>query len=41
LTEQQVIQQVLQNKKYENQSIGETMAQLCKKLAEKVKIFQI
>uniref|UniRef100_A0A915MTR9 Uncharacterized protein n=1 Tax=Meloidogyne javanica TaxID=6303 RepID=A0A915MTR9_MELJA len=35
LTEQQVIQQVLQNKKYENQSVAETMAQLCKKLAEK------
>uniref|UniRef100_A0A914H4R1 Uncharacterized protein n=1 Tax=Globodera rostochiensis TaxID=31243 RepID=A0A914H4R1_GLORO len=35
LSEQQVIQQVLQNKKHENQSVAETMAQLCKKLAEK------
>ncbi|KAL3070604.1 hypothetical protein niasHT_032394 [Heterodera trifolii] len=35
MSEQQVIQQVLQNKKHENQSVAETMAQLCKKLAEK------
>lgn len=35
LSEQQVIQQVVQNKKYENVNISETIAQLCKKLAEK------
>ncbi|KAI1725566.1 protein lin-14 [Ditylenchus destructor] len=35
LSEQQVVQQVMQSKKYENVNISETMAQLCKKLAEK------
>lgn len=35
LGEQQVIQQVMQNKKYENINVSEVMAQLCKKLAEK------
>ncbi|CAD5221200.1 unnamed protein product [Bursaphelenchus xylophilus] len=35
LPEEQVIQQVMQNKKYENVNVSETMAQLCKKLAEK------
>jgi hypothetical protein len=35
LTEQQIIQQVMQNKRFENVNISETMAQLCKKLAEK------
>ncbi|KAI6187793.1 hypothetical protein M3Y98_00283400 [Aphelenchoides besseyi] len=35
LTEHQVIQQVMQNKKYESVNVAETMAQLCKKLAEK------
>lgn len=35
LSEQQVIQQVVQNKKYESVNISETISQLCKKLAEK------
>src|SRR4051812_43357861 len=35
LTEQQVVQQVMQSKKYESVNVSEVMAQLCKKLAEK------
>lgn len=35
LSENQVVQQVIQNRKYENTSVAEAMAQLCKKLAEK------
>lgn len=35
LSEHQVVQQVVQSKKFENINVSETMAQLCKKLAEK------
>uniref|UniRef100_A0A1I7T3H9 Protein winged eye n=1 Tax=Caenorhabditis tropicalis TaxID=1561998 RepID=A0A1I7T3H9_9PELO len=35
VSEQQVIQQIIQGKKYEEMEVGECMIQLCKKLAEK------
>ncbi|CAB3401137.1 unnamed protein product [Caenorhabditis bovis] len=35
VSEQQIIQQIIQGKKYEEMEVGECMIQLCKKLAEK------
>ncbi|ULT80873.1 hypothetical protein L3Y34_011035 [Caenorhabditis briggsae] len=35
VSEQQIIQQIIQGKKYDEMEVGETMIQLCKKLAEK------
>lgn len=35
VSEQQIIQQVVQGKKYEEMNVGESMISLCKKLAEK------
>ncbi|CAD6189018.1 unnamed protein product [Caenorhabditis auriculariae] len=35
VSEQQIIQQIVQGKKYEEMEVGECMIQLCKKLAEK------
>lgn len=35
MSEQQIIQQIIQGKKYEEMEVGECMIQLCKKLAEK------
>uniref|UniRef100_A0A1I7WX56 BESS domain-containing protein n=1 Tax=Heterorhabditis bacteriophora TaxID=37862 RepID=A0A1I7WX56_HETBA len=35
VSEQQIVQQIVQNKRYEDMDVRESMTQLCKKLAEK------